>query len=90
MKISLTLYDALISANVSPDKAKAVVDAWETDVEKLATKSDLQQVETRLAASISEVRSEMKVMRWQLGVIFVCVVVPLLKLGFDLLARPVG
>jgi len=91
MKISLTLYDALISANVPPEKAKAVVDAWETDVEKLATKADLQHVETRLNASISELRSEvrsdMKVMRWQLGAIFVCVVVPLLKMGFDLLSR---
>jgi hypothetical protein len=87
MKISLTLYDALISANVPADKAKAVVDAWETDVEKLATKVDLQQVEVRLNASISEVRSEMKVMRWQLGAIFVCVVVPLLKLGFDLVSK---
>ncbi|WP_397453219.1 DUF1640 domain-containing protein [Pseudomonas sp. NA-150] len=87
MKISLTLYDALISANVSSDKAKAVVDAWETDVEKLATKADLEQVETRLNASLTELRSEMKVMRWQLGAIFVCVVVPLLKLGFDLLTQ---
>ncbi|MCO8163865.1 DUF1640 domain-containing protein [Pseudomonas sp. LJDD11] len=87
MKISLTLYDALIAANVPADKAKAVVDAWETDVEKLATKSDLQQAETRLGASLSELRSEMKVMRWQLGAIFVCVVMPLLKMGFDLLSR---
>ena len=87
MKISLTLYDALIAANVPADKAKAVVDAWETDVEMLATKADLQQVEVRLNASISEVRSEMKVMRWQLGAIFVCVVVPLLKMGFDLLSK---
>lgn len=91
MKISLTLYDALISANVPADKAKAVVDAWETDVEKLATKADLQHVETRINASISEmrseVRSEMKVMRWQLGAIFICVVVPLLKLGFDLVSK---
>jgi hypothetical protein len=29
----------------------------------------------------------MKVMRWQLGAIFVCVVVPLLKMGFDLLSK---
>ncbi|MCV4286432.1 DUF1640 domain-containing protein [Pseudomonas capsici] len=87
MKISLTLYDALIAANVPADKAKAVVDAWETDVEKLATKSDLQQTETRLTASLTELRSEMKVMRWQLGAIFVCVVMPLLKMGFDLLSR---
>ena len=91
MKISITLYDALVAANVPADKAKAVVEVWETDVEKLATKADLQHVETRLNASIaelrSEVRSEMKVMRWQLGAIFVCVVVPLLKLGFDLIVQ---
>lgn len=91
MKISLTMYDALVAANVPTDKAKAVVDAWETDVDKLATRSDLQQAETRLTGSISELRSEfhteMKVLRWQLGAIFVCVVAPLLKMGFDLLSR---
>jgi hypothetical protein len=87
MKISLTLYEALISANVPGDKAKAVVDAWEADVEKLATKADLQHLETRINASISEVRSELRILRWQLGAIFLCVVVPLLKMGFDLLAH---
>lgn len=91
MKISITLYDALVAAHVPADKARAVVEVWEADVEKLATKADLQHTETRLNASIaelrSEVRSDMKVMRWQLGAIFVCVVVPLLKLGFDLIAQ---
>lgn len=87
MRISITLYDALTAINVPNDKAKAVVDAWETDMEKLATKTDLQQVETRLTASIIELRSEMKVMRWQLGAIFICVVVPLVKMAFDLLSR---
>jgi hypothetical protein len=87
MRISITLYDALTAINVPNDKAKAVVDAWEIDVEKLATKTDLQQVETRLTASITELRSEMKVMRWQLGAIFICVVVPLVKMAFDLLPR---
>ena len=87
MRILITLYDALTAINVPNDKAKAVVDAWETDMEKLATKTDLQQVETRLTASIIELRSEMKVMRWQLGAIFICVVVPLVKMAFDLLSR---
>lgn len=63
------------------------MDAWEIDVEKLATKTDLQQVEARLTASITELRSEMKVMRWQLGAIFICVVVPLVKMAFGLLPR---
>lgn len=87
MKISLTLYDALITANVPADKAKAVVDAWEADVEKLATKTDIQQLELRLGVGMSELRSEMKLMRWQLGLIFICVAVPLLKMGFDLWSR---
>lgn len=91
MRISITLYDALTAINVPNDKAKAVVDAWETDMEKLATKTDLQQTETRLTASIaelrSEVRSDIKVLRWQVGAIFICVVVPLVKTAFDVLSR---
>jgi hypothetical protein len=56
-------------------------------VEKLASKADLQHTETWLNASIAELRSDMKVMRWQLGTVFVCVVVPLLRLAFDLIAQ---
>ena len=54
MKMSLPLYDALTSISVSGDKATAVVNAWETDVENLASKSDLLQTEKHLKASISE------------------------------------
>lgn len=85
MKLSFTLYDALIAANVPAEKARAVAEDWETDVEILATKADVQQSETRLSASLSELRSEMKIIRWQLGGIFACVTVPLLKLCFDLI-----
>ncbi|OLU25666.1 hypothetical protein BVH03_17695 [Pseudomonas sp. PA15(2017)] len=41
MKAAITLYDALVSANVPTDKAKDVVEAWEKDMENLATKQDL-------------------------------------------------
>jgi len=87
MKIPLPLYDALMAANVPADKAKAVVEAWQIDVEKLATESDLQQVEIRLNASLIEIHTKMRVMRLQLGATFVCSVIPLLKLGFDLVAQ---
>jgi hypothetical protein len=87
MKLPITLYDALIAANVPTEKARSVAEVWETDVEMLATKADLRQVETRLNASLTELRSDMKIMRWQLGAIFVCVVVPLLKFCFDLIVQ---
>lgn len=58
MKVSLNLYDALTSISVPNDKAKAVVDAWEADVQQLASKSDLKRTEARLEGSISELRTE--------------------------------
>ena len=45
-----SLYDALVSINVPSDKARAVVDAMERDMETtLATKQDLQPLATREA-----------------------------------------
>lgn len=59
MKISLNLYDALTSISVPNDKAKAVVDAWEAEVQQLASKSDLKRTESRLEGSISELRTDL-------------------------------
>ncbi|MFQ6591053.1 MULTISPECIES: DUF1640 domain-containing protein [Pseudomonas] len=59
MKISLNLYDALTSISVPNDKAKAVVDAWEADVQQLASKSDLERTESHLEGSISELRTDL-------------------------------
>lgn len=116
MKMSLPLYDALTSISVSGDKATAVVNAWETDVEKLASKSDLLQTETHLKASISELATEVralnkeqgalikeqgaelrasiagleaqnKIVRWQFGVLFLCISVPAIKLVYDFLNK---
>lgn len=111
MKMSLPLYDALTSISVSGDKAKAVVNAWETDVEKLASKSDLLQTETNLKTSISELGTEVramikeqgadlralisgleaqnKIVRWQFGVLFICICVPAIKLAYDLLNKAI-
>ena len=60
MKLSMNLYDALTSISVPPNKAKAVVNAWESDMEKFATKSDLFRTETQLQASITELGSEVR------------------------------
>lgn len=46
MQFTIPLYDALLGANVAPEKAKAVVEALEKETEvmtaKLVTKDDLK------------------------------------------------
>jgi hypothetical protein len=42
-KFGITFYDALVGANVPPDKARALVPAMERErFERLATRQDLQ------------------------------------------------
>ncbi|WP_248800404.1 DUF1640 domain-containing protein [Pseudomonas sp. MWU13-2105] len=60
MKLSMNLYDALTNISVPPNKAKAVVNAWESDMEKFATKSDLLRTETHLQTSITELGAELR------------------------------
>lgn len=49
-----SLYDALVSIQVPPDKARAVVDAMERDmISKLATKTDLQLLQARMETLIA-------------------------------------
>jgi hypothetical protein len=60
MSSSIPLYDALLSANVAPDKAKAVAEAFERDretmVSQLVTKDDLRTsmelLESRLTVKL--------------------------------------
>ncbi|MFZ4964143.1 DUF1640 domain-containing protein [Pseudomonas sp. Mn2068] len=59
MNPSAIFFDVLQSANVSRDDAKAVVEAWEAEVQTLASKSDLSETEARLNRSISELREEL-------------------------------
>ncbi|WP_313025480.1 hypothetical protein [Pseudomonas lopnurensis] len=52
MKAAITLYDALVSANVPADKAKDVVEAWEKEMNDLVTqsylKAELKELELKL------------------------------------------
>jgi hypothetical protein len=49
MEFGIALYDALVSANVAPDRAKTLVQALEKEMfDKLASKQDLLLLETRL------------------------------------------
>ncbi|RMS00901.1 hypothetical protein ALP73_200350 [Pseudomonas coronafaciens pv. garcae] len=50
MKSSIALYQALISIDVPEDRAAAVVDALESDMQtQLATKADLDKLELKLS-----------------------------------------
>lgn len=54
MEFGIALYDALIGANVPPDKAKAVViELGKTMLERLATKQDLATLEQRLTLQLT-------------------------------------
>lgn len=49
MKMNIALYQALVSIDISEDRAKAVVDALEADMTShLATKMDLRELELKL------------------------------------------
>ncbi|NWD72604.1 DUF1640 domain-containing protein [Pseudomonas gingeri] len=60
MTLALTFYDALTTVSIPSEKAKAVVQAWEAEVEDLASKSDLKQVETHLTYSITALGAELR------------------------------
>ncbi|NWA28587.1 hypothetical protein HX882_26650 [Pseudomonas gingeri] len=64
MTLAITIYDALTTANLPPDTAKAVVHVWEAEEKKLASKADLKRVKTHLIRAIThlgvELRAELK------------------------------
>jgi len=54
MEFGIALYDALVSINVTHEKAHAVVQAMETEVfDRLATKQDLMALESRLTLALT-------------------------------------
>ena len=54
MEIGIALYDALVSINVSNEKAHAIVQALEKEMfDRLATKQDLTEFESRLTLSLT-------------------------------------
>lgn len=79
MEFGIALYDALIGANVPPDKAKAVVIELEkTMLERLATKQDLA---TQLAMLEQRLTLQLTLRLGAMITAAVAVVVALQKLG---------
>ena len=56
-----SLYDGLVSSDVPNDKARAVVDAMERDMgTTIATKTDLQMLQSATKADLQLLRQELK------------------------------
>ncbi|NWA28558.1 hypothetical protein HX866_27080 [Pseudomonas gingeri] len=60
MSRSMTLYNALSVISVPPDKARAVVEAWETEMKTVASKSDLIRVEKQLVQKTIDLGRELR------------------------------
>lgn len=74
-----SLYDALISINVSNDRARAVVDAMGRDMgTMLATKSDLNMLRGELRQELALVRKDLEILATSMT----------LRLGSMLAGRP--
>lgn len=62
MKTELALYQALISINVPEQKANAVIEAMETDMQSLlATKADISALRSELTAELKTGLSQLEV-----------------------------
>ena len=60
MSRSMTLYNALSAISVPPDKATAVVEAWEDEMKTVASKSDLIRVEKQLVQKTIDLGRELR------------------------------
>ncbi len=61
MSFSVSLYDALVSIAVPPEKARAVIDAMEREMgATLATKTDMLLLRQDLRLEIGEIRQELR------------------------------
>ena len=64
MSFQFSLYDALVSVEVPPDKARAVIDALESDMgATLATKSDVRLLQRDIDQLRKDVERDLELLR---------------------------
>ncbi len=76
--------EALEQSGFTSEQAKGAAKALNNTVgEELATKTDLAQLSTELRAEIAELRTEvkgeLKLIHWMLGIVIIAVVIPLIR-----------
>ena len=64
MSFQFSLYDALVSVDVPPDKARAVIDAMESDMgATLATKADVRLLQRDIDQLRKDVERDLELLR---------------------------
>jgi len=64
MSFQFSLYDALVSVDVPPDKARAVIDALESDMgATLATKADVRLLQRGIDQLRKDVERDLELLR---------------------------
>ena len=64
MSFQFSLYDPLVSVDVPPDKARAVIDALESDMgATLATKADVRLLQRDIDQLRKDVERDLKLLR---------------------------
>ena len=64
MSFQFSLYDALVSVDVPPDKARAVIDALESDMgATLATKADVRLLQRDIDRLRKDVERDLELLR---------------------------
>ena len=77
---TLKASDDLKAAGIEAKQAEAIVHTMAGAFEDaVATKADLVEVKSELKQDIAAVKGDIKLLKWMIGVILVCVVFPILK-----------
>ncbi len=76
--------EALEQSGFTSEQAKGAAKALNNTVgEELVTKADLAQLSSKLRAEITELRAEvkgeLKLIHWMLGIVVIAVVIPLIR-----------
>ena len=77
---TLKASDNLKAAGIEAKQAEAIVHTMAGAFEgSVATKADLVEVKSELKQDIAAVKGDIKLLKWMIGVILICVVFPILK-----------
>ncbi len=84
LKYTKRLEDAAIPRDQAEAQAAALSEVFDSDLQDLATKGNLQELETRIKADMAEIKGEIRLNRWMLVLIIAVTVLPALRTLFGL------
>ena len=76
----LTFVDRLKSGGISEDQARVHADALDTALrEGVATKADVFAVKSDLEIAVTELKGELRLVKWMLALVIAATVIPLIR-----------